>query len=187
MSEYQQLWDAGPVRITHSKRMDTDRRNAELQALRSRLVGDSGVKQDPLTGQWYEIHGKQRVRRAWPRTCQQCGARYMQSHKRERTQSKGRCEKCRRARLPDGSTRQDVDGYTWIKVGGQWVSEHRHVMAQYIGRAVGDGETVHHIDGNRSNNRVDNLQLRQGQHGAGQTWCCVDCGSFNIAAVPLGE
>jgi hypothetical protein len=46
---------------------------------------------------------------------------------------------------------------------------------------------VHHIDGNRSNNRVDNLQLRQGQHGAGQTWCCVDCGSFNIAAVPLGE
>ena len=71
------------------------------------------------------------------------------------------------------------------KVGNlRYVPEHRYVMAQKLGRPLLDNESVHHIDGDRLNNRVDNLQLRQGRHGNGQAMCCADCGSHNI--VPVG-
>ena len=48
-------------------------------------------------------------------------------------------------------------------------------------------ETVHHIDGDRGNNKLENLQLRQGRHGKGASFQCVDCGSHMVVAVPLPE
>jgi hypothetical protein len=58
--------------------------------------------------------------------------------------------------------------------------EHRLVMGKKLGRPLTDNETVHHIDGNRANNSPENLQLRQGRHGAGVRYICVDCGSLNV-------
>lgn len=60
------------------------------------------------------------------------------------------------------------------------VFEHRYVMAQALGRPLRATETVHHIDGNKGNNALDNLQLRFGDHGEGIVLICVDCGSHNI-------
>ncbi len=37
--------------------------------------------------------------------------------------------------------------------------EHRIVMEQFIGRELKQDEHVHHIDGNKLNNTLDNLQL----------------------------
>lgn len=36
---------------------------------------------------------------------------------------------------------------------------HQVVMEKYLGRKLNKGEEVHHIDGNRSNNHISNLQV----------------------------
>ncbi len=72
-------------------------------------------------------------------------------------------EKTRRIRfLPIGSRRQRKDsGYWEIKhqESGKWMLEHRWVVQQAIGRALKTSEHVHHLDGNKSNNSLENLQL----------------------------
>lgn len=65
------------------------------------------------------------------------------------------------------------------------ILEHRLVMQRAINRPLEEHETVHHIDGNTSNNELSNLQLRSGRHGKGVKHMCRDCGSSNVQAVPL--
>ena len=60
------------------------------------------------------------------------------------------------------------------------VAEHRLVTARKFGRPLRDTETVHHIDGDKTNNHPDNLEIRQGKHGKHIAMCCLDCGSHNI-------
>lgn len=48
------------------------------------------------------------------------------------------------------------------------VFEHRYTMQRHLGRPLLRGETVHHIDGDRTNNDLSNLELWRGNHGPGQ-------------------
>jgi hypothetical protein len=62
---------------------------------------------------------------------------------------------------------------------------HRLVMSQALGRCLLPTETVHHIDGDRANNSLSNLEVRHGNHGQGQSIVCADCGSHNTRTIPL--
>jgi hypothetical protein len=48
------------------------------------------------------------------------------------------------------------------------ILEHRLIMSEHLGRPLAEGENVHHINGNRHDNRLENLELWNTRQPYGQ-------------------
>ena len=148
-------------------------------------------------GQWWVQYPKGPRRRGVVRICDGCGAEFVAASWLK-TRFCGRSCGMRYAgsqrvhkrgeEHPNWRTGRHVrkrDGYVQVRITNEagervYVLEHRLVMEQHLGRPLEEHETVHHKNGDKSDNRIENLELRVGRHGRGATHAhCATCSCFS--------
>ena len=58
-----------------------------------------------------------------------------------------------------GGKYKDKNGYYCVRMNGVYVFEHRHIWEQHYGVKLKPHQNIHHINGIRTDNRIENLEL----------------------------
>ena len=126
---------------------------------------------------------KYQLKRKGKYCCFKCYLEYIHTHKHGEFRI---CEKCGKefwgnsweirrgavrfcSRKCSGFLRKDrkmsTDGYWIVYTPDGFVKEQRWIMQQHIGRKLGRDEIVHHINGDKLDNRIENLEIvTRGRH-----------------------
>lgn len=71
-------------------------------------------------------------------------------------------------KAPNGSGYITPNGYKLVSADGRQIMEHRHVMQRHLDRQLLPEENVHHKNGVRNDNRIENLELWSSSQPWGQ-------------------
>lgn len=149
-----------------------DRMNPDLETLRNILMNyvviDYGRDAYPLSIaeaelliKWLRKPRAKRLKRIYKRTCKLCN----ETQTLDAIPRSEICRPCRTSKIGirtgTGSKTGVITpyGYRMIMVNKQAIFEHRHIMEVFLGRKLLVTEHVHHKDGNKLNNNIDNLEV----------------------------
>lgn len=115
------------------------------------------VKGEPL--RYISGHNNNWAGHMLDRMCKRCGSTFQAPLSRVK---KGAARYCSRFCADDARRSGgwiSNQGYNRTKIDGQTITVHRYIMEQHLGRTLEPHEDVHHINGDKLDNRIENLRV----------------------------
>jgi hypothetical protein len=152
-----------------------------------RKISESSKGRQPMLGKRHTEESKKKISESLtarqlyaprdnkypPKVCLTCGGEFRIHSPRDNEKARWCSRKCHAGRSSGKFTR--ADGYVSVKTETGWRGEHRVVMEKILGRKLKSPESVHHINGVKTDNSPENLELWTSHQPKGQRGHCPTC------------